>query len=168
MTVDHFRPRDRYKHLLLSWENLYYSCWVCNSHYKKNHPTEHEEAEGLRFVDPCNEDPDDHYRLTTDPRTGERCVVRALSPAAEFSVRILRLNTRKSLRDFWRELHQLETRLQRRLANIERLLRDVQSEMTNRGESVEFENIHTDYLMQRNECLQRLQTVLELRPFPGE
>src|SRR5438552_1175675 len=57
MTIDHFLPIDRHEHLLHAWVNLYYSCVVCNCHYKKNHPTEMEEKAGNRFIDPCEEDP---------------------------------------------------------------------------------------------------------------
>ena len=64
MTVDHFKPQRRYPELRLSWSNLYYACSICNSHYKKDYPTLGEEAEGKRFVDPCEEDPDEHFRLS--------------------------------------------------------------------------------------------------------
>src|SRR5262249_12983632 len=73
MTIDHFRPRDRYKHLLHTWSNLYYSCTVCNCRYKKNHPTKVEEAAGERFVDACEEDPDDHFPLVRCPKTNQLC-----------------------------------------------------------------------------------------------
>jgi uncharacterized protein (TIGR02646 family) len=168
MTVDHFWPRDRYPDLLLSWENLYYSCGVCNEHYKKNHPSEREEAAGFRFVDPCQDDPDEHFRLIVDPRTGERCVVRPLSPAAEYSSRILRLNSRPFLRDFWRELDSFRSRLEKRRAEIDILLNCVQAKMTSRSESLNLESLHIDLLDQREECLRELQAVFAQRPFPVE
>ena len=71
MTVNHFKPECRFPELRFSWPNLYYACLVCNSHYKKDYPTAEEEAEGKRFIDPSEEDPDDHFRLVRDPNGGE-------------------------------------------------------------------------------------------------
>ncbi len=85
MTVDHFRPESRYHDLRLAWANLYYACSVCNSQYKRDYPTLEEERAGKRFVDPCEEDYDDHFRLVPDPVTGALCRVRSLSEAAEYS-----------------------------------------------------------------------------------
>ena len=79
MHVDHFKPESRFPELQLAWPNLYYACPVCNSQYKRDYPTAREEAEGKRFVDPCAEDPDDHFRLVCDVYSGEPRQVRALT-----------------------------------------------------------------------------------------
>src|SRR6266545_2362906 len=103
MTVDHFRPESRYSHLRLVWTNLYYACWVCNSHYKRDHPTAAEEAAGERFVDPCRMDPDKHFRMRRDS-SGLRFVVVPLTRPGRFTVRTLGFNERHFLRDWWAEL----------------------------------------------------------------
>src|SRR5580698_6290867 len=65
MKVDHFHPESRRPELRLAWANLYYCCDVCNNR-KSNYPTDIETARGERFVDPCAEDPDEHFRMVRD------------------------------------------------------------------------------------------------------
>ena len=79
MHVDHFKPECRFPELRLSWPNLYYACPVCNSYYKKTirRPRRRRTASALSI--PCEEDPDDHFRLVCDPETGEPCRVRGSS-----------------------------------------------------------------------------------------
>ena len=81
MEVDHFKPVSRYPEVRLAWSNLYYSCRPCNSFYKKDHPTPVEESQGFRFVDPCSEDPDEHFRMVRDPSTRSLCRVKATHPS---------------------------------------------------------------------------------------
>jgi hypothetical protein len=164
MTVDHFRPECRYPELRLSWSNLYYACAVCNGHYKKDHPTAAEEAEGKRFVDPCAEDPDDHFRLVYAPDARDLYRVRALSPAAEYVVFRLKLNQRKSLRDFWRLLGHEESCLLRREKEIRQMLELLEA----KGQSDELQRIRDDFRVQLNEALAKLDSVRLLRPFPIE
>lgn len=118
MTVDHFRPQAKSPDLRHAWTNLYYACGICNSHYKKDYPRPDEERSGKRFVDPCAEDPDDHFRLTRDPECGDYCRVRPISEIARYTVFRLQLNRRKSLRDFWREIDRLGRNAQRRMEEI--------------------------------------------------
>lgn len=166
MTVDHFKPQRRYPALRLSWPNLYYACSICNSHYKKDYPTPEEEAEGKRFVDPCEEDPDEHFRLVRDRVTGDRCRVHPLSPAAEYAVFRLKLNGRKSLRDFWRCLHHEELRLLGKQNEIRQRLEDC-SQLTRRhGPSEELRSLRSDYEWQLSASLEELDIVRLLRPFP--
>ena len=129
MTVDHFKPVARYKDLKLTWSNLYYACIVCNSHYKKDFPSPEEEAAGKRFVDPCSEDPDDHFRLVPDPDTGDLCRVRPLSESvlADYTIYRLKFNQRRFLRDFWREIHQEERQCLKRKREIHRCLKSAPS-----------------------------------------
>ena len=68
MEVDHFRPtgRPEFAHLKCAWGNLYYCCRRCNQHKSSKWPNAHELEDGIRFVDPCDEDPDEHFRATRD------------------------------------------------------------------------------------------------------
>ncbi len=166
MTVDHFQPESRFPESRLSWANLYYACVVCNSHYKKDHPTAKEEAEGKRFVDPCEEDPSDHFRLVRDPNTGEPSRVRALSAAAEYSVYRLKLNHRKFLRDFWRSLHHEETRLLRRESEIRGRLEDCAKFVAGQGPVAELRRIQSDYDKQLIGVLSEIEAIRSNRPFP--
>jgi uncharacterized protein (TIGR02646 family) len=166
MTVDHFWPTSRYPYLRLAWSNLYYSCVVCNSHYKKDHPTEEEEAQGHRFVDPCQEDPDDHFRMSRDPRTGTLSRVRALTDPAVFTLRILRLNSRKALSDFWRELDLLERRTLSRIGEIHGFLEQLQQHIKTRGTSNDLGGVRDDYASQFQKLSDELAHIRSMRPFP--
>jgi len=166
MTVDHFKPQRRYPALRMSWSNLYYACPVCNSHYKKDYPTPEEEAEGKRFVDPCEEDPDEHFRLVRERGTGDRWQVHPLSPAAGYVVFRLKLNHRKTLRDFWRFLHHEETQLLRRQDEIRQRLGDCSQLIRHSGPSLELQRLQTDYESQLTASARELDTVRLLRPFP--
>jgi uncharacterized protein (TIGR02646 family) len=168
MTVDHFKPQRRYPELRLSWSNLYYACSICNSHYKKNYPTPEEEATGKRFVDPCEEDPDEHFRLVRDRETGDRCRVHALSPAAEYVIFRLKLNRRKSLRDFWRLLQHKELCLLERQNEIRRRLEDCSQLLRRQGPSEALQRLRTDYESRLTASQKELDTVRLLRPFPVE
>ena len=107
MNVDHFLPESRRRDLRLAWANLYYSCDVCNNR-KSDYPTAEEVAQGMRFVDPCAEDPDEHFRLAREPESGDHCRVVYLSEPAKYMIFRLQFNRRPFLRDFWRELDAAE------------------------------------------------------------
>lgn len=168
MTVDHFWPTSRFSHLRLAWSNLYYGCVVCNSHYKKDHPTEEEEARGCRFVDPCQEDPDDHFRMTRDPSMDTFSRVQALTDAAVFTLRVLRFNSRKALSDFWRELDLLERGSLSRMREIRGILERLQQHIQRRGTSREIDAIQDDYLRQLQQQQDELAHVRSMRPFPPD
>lgn len=152
MRVDHFRPESRFPELRLAWSNLYYSCDVCNNR-KGDHPREDEEAEGLRFVDPCAEDPDDHFRMTRDPHTGDFCRITHRSDAAKYTIRRLPFNRRPFLRDYWRELDAAERTWTDQMRNVQ-----------------ELESLlgHSDPNVQQllAVCQSELEAIHELRPFP--
>ena len=166
-TVDHFKPEGRYPDLRFDWSNLYYACPVCNTHYKKHYPTLSEEAQGKRFVDPCAEDPDDHFRLAWDERTGCFSRIRHLTLAAEYTVFRLKLNDRPSLRDYWREIHQEEKTLTKRLGEIEDCLCDC-VDVASKLNDPQIESLRSDYESQRVVCVQEIERIRSLRPFPIE
>jgi hypothetical protein len=141
MTVDHFLCEARYPHLKLAWSNLYYSCGICNSHYKKDRPTEDEEKQGLRFVDPCEKDVDDHFRLALDPVLGFRCMVKPLTPEAKFVVFVLKLNDRKSIRDYWRDIEEREQERAIQLQQLEIVIADARTAIEKDKNSQELKNI---------------------------
>ncbi len=166
MTVDHFLPESRYRDLRLAWANLYYACSVCNSQYKRDYPTLEEVRAGKRFVDPCQEDYDDHFRLVPDPITGVLCRVQALSGAAEYSVLRLGLNRRKFLRDYWRGLDYAEAQLVHRDNEIRQGLEDCKRAIQQDGPSDELHRLRKDYELQLRKTHVDLNAVRQLRPFP--
>ncbi len=162
--VDHFKPEGRHPELRFTWSNLYYACHVCNCLYKKQFPTPDEEAQGKRFVDPCAEDPDDHFRMVQDESTGDISRIRFLSPAAEYTIFRLKLNDRKSLRDFWRNLHHEERRLAECLGEMD----DCLSRCADVATDPQIESLRSVCESQRQNCVQELERVRSLRPFPME
>jgi uncharacterized protein (TIGR02646 family) len=168
MTVDHFQPESRFPQLRLRWSNLYYACFTCNSHYKKQHPTEDEQLKGHRFVDACAEDPDDHFRMIRDGKTRLLCKVKALTAAARFTLRILKLNDRRFLRETWMQLERLERDAVRRLQDVNRCVKDARA-LIHRGlTSDEIQRLLDSALAERRRILARLQEVRARRPFPVE
>jgi hypothetical protein len=161
MTVDHFWPVSRYKHLITDWKNLYYACFVCNSHYKREHPTKEEEDGGERFVNPCTMDPDKHFRLEWNV-SERRFVVIPSTRAGRFTVRILGLNERSFLRDWWLELRHLEEQEESLLANIRSNL-GIASALHLPGRA---KTLLHELKKLEAECQSRLVEIREQWPFP--
>lgn len=109
MRVDHFVPEVRDRSLRLAWSNLYYCCDTCNNR-KRAFPTEQELAQGQRFVDPCSDDPDEHFLMELfSPDEGVWQVLpRNESVPGDYTIRRLQFNRRTDLREFWRDLHSQE------------------------------------------------------------
>lgn len=86
--LDHFKPKSipSFAELVNDFYNLHYSCHVCNQRKAAKWPSEHEEAEGYRFIDPCNEDFSEHFHAESDGTWTP------LSPAAEYTAKRLQLN----------------------------------------------------------------------------
>lgn len=151
MKVDHFAPESRHPELRLAWSNLYYCCDVCNNR-KGNFPSDAEIASGSRFVDPCHEDPDDHFCLLQDSTTGDYCMVRWLSRAAEYEVKRLQFNRRRFLRDYWRELNANEREWQLKKQRVLELNSSIERD----------ENV----MWLLDDCDRNLATVRKNWPFP--
>jgi uncharacterized protein (TIGR02646 family) len=166
MTVDHFQPRDRYDHLLHVWTNLYYSCGICNEHYKKNRPTEEEELRGLRLVDPCRQDPINHFGMRRDPtRMGHRCLVRARTARGRFTLSVLKYNYRDGLIEHWRELELDEMAAREDVLEAKRLLRAARVQMQQHP-SAEMSEIVDGLEKKWRRAKQTLRRFRRMWPFP--
>lgn len=168
MTVDHFWCESRYPRLRLAWDNLYYSCFICNCCHKKDRPTEKELAAGDRFVDACREDPDDHFRLVRCPKTNQLCCIKALSDAGRFTLLTLKLHVRSQLRDYWRELERKELDERELLRAIDVSIEQLDIVVKERGSSTKVEIARRSLAAQRQTSLERLADALSRRPFPAE
>lgn len=94
---DHFEPNAANGGAKRNdYYNLYWSCKECNARENKgsNWPSAEEQARGERFCDPCQHDPE-----VVDFQRGGNCEWKPLTPAGEYTARILRLNERTSLRE---------------------------------------------------------------------
>ena len=106
--VEHYRPKDKFKHLVTNYENLYYSCAACNR-YKYTYWSE---AREKRIVNPCDHIMSHHLKF-------EMNEVVFLSEPGKTSLNILRLNSHQSIK--YRELMQgLIIRLLQQLNRVNR------------------------------------------------
>lgn len=87
--LDHYRPKHLFPNLRKQFENLYWSCSVCNgirSKYK-HWPSDELLAKGICFVDLCKDDFDQHYEILPDGR------LKALTPSADYTIDKINLNS---------------------------------------------------------------------------
>jgi len=94
MTLDHFRPKDKYKHLTHDPSNLVWACHICNQ-LKGNlwpaygHDNGHYEVTFINekgFIDPFSEDIADFMELSPDGQ------LKALKDPALYIISFLKLN----------------------------------------------------------------------------
>jgi hypothetical protein len=85
--VEHFRPRRKFPQLDCVYANLYYACGGCNGHKWETWPSESQLAEGMRFADPCEEDPYLHHILETGDGG-----VQGATPCGAYTTAHIRLN----------------------------------------------------------------------------
>jgi hypothetical protein len=106
--IDHFRPLNPpeetgkyFAHLRNDYSNLYWVCRVCNNRKGNKWPTDERYERGERFLDPCEEDHDSHWRTWPDG------TVTSLTTIGQYTVRQLSLN-RPALVQYRRWLYGLE------------------------------------------------------------
>ena len=102
--IDHFRPRHLFPELLTVYGNLYWSCRKCNAVKGGVWPSAVQTERGLRFLDPCADDPADHWQ------TDAAGTLTALTPPGRYTIRHIRLN-RSTLVQFRRFLFGLQARV---------------------------------------------------------
>lgn len=93
--IEHFRPKQRYLKLTYHWPNLLLSCPRCNdgAHKGTKFP---KAAEGGPLIDPCVDDPSQHFDFVFDPLSG-LALVKPLTPRGQTTAKVFGLNTRKAL-----------------------------------------------------------------------
>ena len=167
MEVDHFKPKGRpeFAHLEHEWTNLYYCCRICNQHKSNRWPTDQQMREGLRFVDPCEEDPDEHFRLCLHPRHDELCWLTPLTPAARYTIEKIRLN-RDQLIQIRRSLAAEEREEQDRLLEITRLIECLDADVRDRDSSSQTDEMMCVLDALRQQSASCLDEIRSLRPFP--
>ena len=169
MEIDHFRPRSvpKFKGLTNSWENLYYSCRLCNRHKSCHWPTAQQTARDFRFVDPCQDDPDEHFRLTRDPDTGYRCRLRPQSCPGKYTADKIRLD-RKQLRDVWQQLDMHERKHRDLLAKKSEQVGILENDIRRRGVSADANALLADLKREKKSLEAELERIRNEWPFPPE
>lgn len=160
MEVDHFRPtgRPKFAQLRLAWANLYYCCRRCNQHKWRKWPNAEDLEHGLRFVDPCEEDPDEHFRLTRDGSGNEDGEVASETPPGRYSIEKIRLN-RQQLIDIRLDIAREERAAREHLNLIDGLISSLGAPAQSAFGIAELEEL-------REQASKSLEEIQALRPFP--
>lgn len=95
--IEHFRPKSKYRELTFEWTNLLLACGICNGAEFKGDSFPESEAEG-RFVNPCEDEPSEHFQFTYD-HCAKLANVDGITPQGESTTRKLGLN-RPDLRSY--------------------------------------------------------------------
>lgn len=66
MSIDHFRPKALFGNLITEYSNLYYCCGPCNDRKSDHWPDATQQKRGMRFVDVCRDEWDDHLEVIQD------------------------------------------------------------------------------------------------------
>jgi uncharacterized protein (TIGR02646 family) len=91
--IEHFKPKSAFPKWTFKWSNLFLACGICNG----------AEFKGNRFpgpklggplVNPCDDEPNEHFRFEFDPRTG-LASVDGISIRGELTEKLLGLNRRE-------------------------------------------------------------------------
>ena len=66
--IEHYKPKSRFPELTFTWSNLLLACGVCNGPEHKGDlfPSS---ADGGPLINPCDENPSDHFQFQYDPDT---------------------------------------------------------------------------------------------------
>jgi len=85
MSIDHFRPKAQFKHLIAEYANLYYCCGPCNDRKSDHWPDATQRRRGMRFVDVCQDHWDDHLEVVND-------MIAARTSAGRYTLEKLKLD----------------------------------------------------------------------------
>jgi uncharacterized protein (TIGR02646 family) len=95
--IEHFKPKSKFSHLAVKWDNLLLSCKKCNDKAQKGEhwPTK---AFGGPLVNPCKERPTTFFEFVFDEIT-RIALVKPLNIRGETAERIYGLNKHTLLKD---------------------------------------------------------------------
>lgn len=166
MEVDHFRPwrRTEFEHLKKEWTNLYYACRRCNLHKSDHWPSTEQNMRGLRFIDPCEEDPDDHLRITRHHGTDDLCWLHPLTPAGRYTIDKIRLN-RKQLIDIRRGLMRQDREAQAALKLNRQQIKRLAKDAKERGSTPNVEAVLRSLEEEQQRILDRMEELRSRRSF---
>ena len=66
--IEHYRPKSKFPDLTFAWNNLLLACGQCNSTKYKGDKFPESNADGP-YVDPCTDNPEDHFQFFYDAKT---------------------------------------------------------------------------------------------------
>lgn len=103
--IDHHRPRHLFPALTAEYSNLYWSCRKCNAVKGGKWPSAEQMENGIRFLDPCVEDHDDHWTVQADG------TLEPLTLVGRYTIQQIRLDG-PTLIEFRALMYRLEERTQ--------------------------------------------------------
>jgi hypothetical protein len=113
--IDHFRPRSLFKNRQHVYDNLVWTCTLCNRAKGDAWPSQREQDAGIRFLDPVEDALGEHVFTR-----GETVDIIDASPSGEFFVEALRLNA-AAHRERRRRREKLNTALRTALSVLSQL-----------------------------------------------
>ena len=104
-SIDHHRPLGgtyARPDLETVYTNLYWTCRECNENKADHWTSPEEEAQGFRWIDPCEEwgNHELHWQITPEGS------INWLTPIGEYTVIRLRLHRRAWLKRHWQQLYE--------------------------------------------------------------
>jgi uncharacterized protein (TIGR02646 family) len=84
--IDHYEPRSSSPALASQYDNLMWSCRLCNRHKGKQTPNVAQRAAGIRFYRPDQDDPEEHFEVVNVESLRHRTDI------GKFSILLLFLN----------------------------------------------------------------------------
>lgn len=165
--VEHFRPESAFPALRASYRNLYYACRICNRRKGDAWPSPEQESDGRRFVDPCDEDPDEHWVEQANGELAPR------TPPGDYTIRRIHLN-RPQLVSLRRCRRQADERLLRELSQLQGALEKIATALrvpllddpTRRALAVRRDALFSEARQALADHLQRWEPPYEMDPPP--
>ena len=92
--VEHFKPKSIFPELKCDYNNLFYACNPCNNNKGADWPNkDYFNKLGFYYIDPCEEDYEDHFKLNLTTYKLEH-----QTNAAMYMIKRIRLNRRQLIR----------------------------------------------------------------------
>ena len=93
--IEHFKPKSKYPELCFEWNNMNFSCEICNgkAHKGDKFPLENENGP---IINPVEENPDNHFKFIYN-KEWDQAIVIPIGTRAETTVDIFKLNDRQTL-----------------------------------------------------------------------
>jgi hypothetical protein len=123
--VDHYRPKDRFPELLVSYDNLFYACNACNSRKGNYWPSVEESARGVFVPNPCEHKMGAHARYRAARVQGRSVAGKWLIELVQLNddevvrYRSMMLSTIKALETRLAEVHRAQRTLNHRLESVD-------------------------------------------------
>jgi hypothetical protein len=98
--IDHYEPQQTHPALKGVYDNLMYSCRLCNRIKADEEPNDEMRAKGIRFFRPDLDDPDTHFEVY------DITEIRHKTPIGDYTIEAIRLH-RQQLKNLRRSRHRL-------------------------------------------------------------